>query len=66
MNFRLFRFFNLSSQNFYLFKVKICKSIWIYWSCYYFRNVHHSTVWNTRRVLLGRIFVSSVPRNLQT
>jgi len=31
-----------------------------------FRNVHHSSVWDNLRVLLGRIVVSSVPRNLKT
>ena len=34
-NFRLFRFFNFSSKFFLLFQVKICTSIWIYWSCYF-------------------------------
>jgi len=29
-----------------------------------FRNVHHSSVWDNLRVTFGRIFVSSVPRNL--
>jgi len=28
------------------------------------RNVHHSSVWDNLRALLGRIFESSVPRNL--
>jgi len=39
-----------------LFEVKICKKIWIYWSCYYFWNVHHTSVWDYLRVLLGCIF----------
>ena len=32
----------------------------------YFKNVHQSSVWNNLRVLLGCIFLSSVPRNLKT
>jgi len=31
-----------------------------------FCNVHHISVWNNLRVLLGRILVSSVPRILKT
>jgi len=31
-----------------------------------FRNVHHSSLWDNLRALLGRIFVSSVPHTLKT
>jgi len=31
-----------------------------------FCNIHHSSVWDNIRVLLDRIFVSSVPHALKT
>jgi len=46
------RVFNFSSQKFLLFQVKICKFIWIYWSCYYFVTFI--------RAVYGIIFVHSL------
>src|SRR6218665_2103493 len=51
-NFRLFRFFNISSQYFYFFKSKSVNLFEFIGLAIFFRNVHHSCVWDDLRVVL--------------
>jgi len=34
-----------NDKEFLLFMSKLCKFIWIHWSCYYLCNVQHSSAW---------------------
>src|SRR6218665_3495314 len=70
LNSGIFMFFNFSSHFFTFLKsksVNLFEFIRVA-NLLLFRNVRHSFVWDNLRVLLGRIFVSSVglPRNLRS